>query len=411
MQKVVIVNLNGIAYHLEERAFAALGAYLARAEAQLRDNPDRTEIVGDLEQAIADKFGRFLGPNKNVVTADDMTTILDEMGPVRDHAADAPQADSHDSSASSDAAPDPNGSPTGGVGSDADDARVADSTAEPRASAGADGSTTRRLYLMLESGWIGGVCSGIAAFINADVTIVRTIVLVAALFELGFLHSPFVCIAYVILMFVVPVADTSEARAAARGIPFNAQQLLDEAKRNFERIGEHDWKHTRREWRQQRRWERKVQRQMRRSWSWPPAPTTPPTYGAQVAAGFMTPILSLISVGAFWLMVYAVMSLASTNAVFGWHLPADVPLWLGLVGVLCIYNALVWPMHAAKRASYVRLGGPDFGRYEAFDGIISTALGVAIVWSAYHYSPNVQQWLHHLPDAWHNVVASVRTPS
>ena len=54
MQKVVIVNLNGIAYHLEESAYAALGEYLKAAEAQLRDNPDRTEIVGDLEQALAD---------------------------------------------------------------------------------------------------------------------------------------------------------------------------------------------------------------------------------------------------------------------------------------------------------------------------------------------------------------------
>jgi len=64
MQKVVIVNLNGIAYHLEESAHAALSAYLARAEAQLRDNPGRLEIVGDLEQAIADKFARYLGPGR-----------------------------------------------------------------------------------------------------------------------------------------------------------------------------------------------------------------------------------------------------------------------------------------------------------------------------------------------------------
>ena len=88
MQKVVIVNLNGIAYHLEESAYAALGEYLKAAEAQLRDNPDRPEIVGDLEQAIAEKFGRFLGSSKNVVTAADMATILEEMGPVHDGASD-----------------------------------------------------------------------------------------------------------------------------------------------------------------------------------------------------------------------------------------------------------------------------------------------------------------------------------
>jgi len=84
MQKVVIVNLNGIAYHLEEDAYAALRDYIAAAETQLRGNPDRTEIVGDLEQAIAEKFVRFLSINKNVITGADMTTILGEMGPVHD---------------------------------------------------------------------------------------------------------------------------------------------------------------------------------------------------------------------------------------------------------------------------------------------------------------------------------------
>ena len=388
MQKVVIVNLNGIAYHIEESAYAALGEYLKAAEAQLRDNPDRPEIVGDLEQAIAEKFGRFLGPNKNVVTAADMATILEEMGPVHDGAASDLGGDAGASNPSSeDAKPD---------------------SADRSAAASGDATATRRLYLMLDTGMIGGVCSGIAAYTEQDVTLIRVVVTLAALFEIGLLHTPLVVVAYIVLMFVIPVADTSEERAAARGIPFNAQQLIDEAKRNFERIGQHDWRHTRREWKQQRRWERKFQRQMHRNYAaaWPPSPGS---YGSQVAAGFMTPILTLTSVAAFWAMVYAAVSLASTGAVHGWQLPDTVPLWLGLVSLLFLYNAIVWPLHAARRASYHRLGGPDYARYEAFDGVMTTLLGVAIVWAAYRYSPDVRAWLQHLPDAWHNVVASFRS--
>jgi len=391
MQKVVIVNLNGIAYHIEESAYAALGDYLKAAEAQLRDNPDRPEIVGDLEQAIAEKFGRFLGPNKNVVTATDMATILEEMGPVHDGTSDVRSE---------------TGTATSSTG-EAASAGTADTTSG--ATSSSDGTATRRLYLMLDTGVIGGVCSGIAAYTDRDVTLVRVVVTLAALFEIGFLHTPLVVIAYIVLMFVIPVADTSEERAAARGIPFNAQQLIDEAKRNFERIGQHDWRHTKREWKQQRRWERKYQRQMRRNYAigWPPP--SPGSYGSQVAAGFMTPILTLASVAAFWAMVYAAVSLASTGAVHGWQLPETVPLWLGLVSLLFLYNAIVWPLHAARRASYHRLGGPDYARYEAFDGVMSTLLGVAIVWAAYRYSPDIRAWLQHLPDAWHNVVASFRS--
>jgi len=389
MQKVVIVNLNGIAYHLEESAYAALGEYLKAAEAQLRDNPDRPEIVGDLEQAIAEKFGRFLGSSKNVVTAADMATILEEMGPVHDGASDR------------------SGEADGSAGQSTEGPSA--SAREARGTSSGDGTTTKRLYLMLETGVIGGVCSGIAAYTDRDVTLVRVAVTLAALFEIGFLHTPLVVIAYIVLMFVIPVADTSEERAAARGIPFNAQQLIDEAKRKFEQIGQHDWRHTRREWKQQRRWERKYTRQMRRNYTFTWPPPSPGSYGSQVAAGFMTPILTLASVAAFWAMVYAAVSLASTGAVHGWQLPETVPLWLGLVSLLFLYNAIVWPLHAARRASYYRLGGPDHARYEAFDGVMSTLLGVAIVWAAYRYSPDIREWLRHLPDAWHNVVASFRS--
>jgi phage shock protein PspC (stress-responsive transcriptional regulator) len=345
--------------------------------------------VGDLEQAIAEKFGRFLGSNKNVVTAADMATILEEMGPVHDGASD------------------PRGDRASAAGQSSEGAAA--SAGNAGAKPGSDGATTKRLYLMVETGVIGGVCSGIAAYTDKDVTLVRVAVTLAALFEMGFLHTPLVVIAYIILMFVIPVADTSEERAAARGIPFNAQQLIDEAKRNFERIGQHDWRHTRHEWKQQRRWERKFARQMRRNYSvgWPPP--SPGSYGSQVAAGFMTPILTLASVAAFWAMVYAAVSLASTGSVHGWRLPETVPLWLGLVALLFLYNAIMWPLHAARRASYHRLGGPDHARYEAFDGVMSTLLGVAIVWVAYRYSPDIREWLRHLPDAWHNVVASFRS--
>ena len=57
--------------------------YLARAERTLSDNPDRAEIMADLEQAIADKCQRYLNPHKTVVTASEIDGIVAEMGPGR----------------------------------------------------------------------------------------------------------------------------------------------------------------------------------------------------------------------------------------------------------------------------------------------------------------------------------------
>jgi hypothetical protein len=82
MERVVTINLNGNPYQLEEPAYDALRAYLSAAQAALADNPDKAEIIRDLEQAIADKCGGYLSHSKTVVSASEMTRILAEMGPV-----------------------------------------------------------------------------------------------------------------------------------------------------------------------------------------------------------------------------------------------------------------------------------------------------------------------------------------
>ena len=76
MNTVIIVNLNGIAFHLEEPGFLTLRTYLERAQAQLAANPDKTEIMSDLEQAIADKCSHFLSPHKNVLTAAEIDDVV-----------------------------------------------------------------------------------------------------------------------------------------------------------------------------------------------------------------------------------------------------------------------------------------------------------------------------------------------
>src|SRR3569832_2509247 len=92
MQKVVSISLNGNSYQLEEPGFAQLRDYLERAEARLKDSPDRAEVMADLEQAISEKCRATLGPHKTVVNSAEIERIISEMGPVEspdDKAADA----------------------------------------------------------------------------------------------------------------------------------------------------------------------------------------------------------------------------------------------------------------------------------------------------------------------------------
>ena len=52
MKKVVTINLNGRAYQVEEAGYEAMKTYLAKAEKTLEANPDKDEILADIEQAI-----------------------------------------------------------------------------------------------------------------------------------------------------------------------------------------------------------------------------------------------------------------------------------------------------------------------------------------------------------------------
>ena len=87
MQKVITINLNGNAYQLDETDTTRCARISRTANAQLGGNPDKAEIIRDLEQSIAEKCMRFLGPGKTVVSTAEVEQILREVGPVEGGAA------------------------------------------------------------------------------------------------------------------------------------------------------------------------------------------------------------------------------------------------------------------------------------------------------------------------------------
>src|SRR4051812_5906161 len=157
MNKVITINLNGNAYQVEERGYELLCGYLDAAESQLKDNPDRAEIVSDLEQAIADKCRNFLGPQKTIVTGGEIEQIIQAMGPV---------------DSDGDEAGTPGQNQTGGPQSGGQKEARSGTTSGPH--------TPRRLYRIREGKQIEGVCTGLAAYFGMDVTIVRVLFVAVA---------------------------------------------------------------------------------------------------------------------------------------------------------------------------------------------------------------------------------------
>ena len=198
MQKVVSISLNGIAYQLEEPGYNQLRTYLERAESRLKDSPDRAEVMNDLEQAIGEKCARVLGPHKTVVNEAEVAKIIEEMGPVES---------AEEKAAGAGAAP---------------KARA------EQASPYMGPQPRKRLFKIREGAMWAGVCNGIAAYINVDVTWVRIAFVLLTIFSWGGMF-----LVYIVLAFIVPTAETAEDRAAAFGMPFNTEELIRSRKKKL----------------------------------------------------------------------------------------------------------------------------------------------------------------------------------
>jgi phage shock protein PspC (stress-responsive transcriptional regulator) len=82
MDKTVTVSLNGHTgpFRLEGDAYDHLAQYLDRAAARLPKDSDRAEVLGDLERSVGDKLVARLGSEDRIVTAADIEAILEEIG-------------------------------------------------------------------------------------------------------------------------------------------------------------------------------------------------------------------------------------------------------------------------------------------------------------------------------------------
>jgi phage shock protein PspC (stress-responsive transcriptional regulator) len=359
MQKVITINLNGNAYHVEEAGFDALRAYLDQATARLKDNPDRDEIVRDLEQAIAEKSAGYQSSHKNVVTSREVEQILAEMGPVKD-------PEERDTATA------------GGTGG---------KTATE--ATGTSAEAPKRLYQISEGAMISGLCNGIAAYLHVDVTLVRIIFVVLAVLTKGIW-----VLVYAVLALIIPYASTAEERAAAHGLPFNAQELIDRAKKNYRR--------------QQRHWARTWRRSTHAPRDLSDAPPRA-VYVTQVATGALAPVFALVQAAAFVVLVLAIISLVNTNAVFGWELPAQVPLWAGILGLVILYQVLMGPLRAAAFSPVYVQGRYEYGPARAWAGALSFAATCFGLWLAYQYVPEVREFVHSLPfiirEVWESVAS------
>lgn len=357
MQKVITINLNGNAYQLDETGYEALREYLAVAEHDLVQNPDRAEIMMDLEQAIADKCQKFLGPHKSVVTAAEVAQIVKEMGPIET--------------------------------AKAEDARTGSDPRASRKPSDRPQNAPKRLLRNPDGAMIAGVCTGLAAYFGIDVTVMRIAFVLAAILTKGA-----AIIVYVVMMFIVPEARTAEERAAAGGAPFNAKEVIERAKKQYAE----GTRHWRREWRrQQRHWRR---------FGW--ASGSSFAYVQPHWTAPLVPLFALVHLALFLTMAAMMISLVNTGGVLDWRLPPDVPVWAGALVLLIAYQIVVSPVRAVQHWSWHwRVDGQP-SPY-AFWSAVIWLIGMAFVlWIGSNHIPEIREFLQRLPSLVQQFAQAIR---
>ena len=178
MQRIAITaDLGGATLQLDQAAFDRLQAWLDDAARALAGNPDRAEILADLELAVVVQCRRRLPPGQSIVTLAELTPALEEIGAVQAPATPGAEA--------------PRGSP-------------------------------RPLQQVSEGAWISGVCQGLAQYFGMDVTLLRVIAVVLLVVSGGTM-----VLVYAVMMFLLPYAPLRRGGPPVGKIPAKCREAVE----------------------------------------------------------------------------------------------------------------------------------------------------------------------------------------
>ena len=174
MKKIININLSGRVVPIEDSAYEKLQEYIESLRRYFANEEGRDEIINDIESRIAELMSEKVRKGAESITDADVNEIANSMGRPEDFEGEEIKEQSYSSAS---AAP-----------------QFAQTEPPPK--------VKRGLYRDTSDKFVGGVCSGIAAYLNVDPAIVRILFAIITFggFGLGFL-------AYIILWIVLPARD------------------------------------------------------------------------------------------------------------------------------------------------------------------------------------------------------------
>ncbi|HYI78096.1 MAG TPA: PspC domain-containing protein [Chryseolinea sp.] len=179
MKKNISINISGIIFHIEEDGYENLRKYLDSINKYFASFEDSSEILADIESRVAEIFLSKLNEGKQVITSDDVTSLIATMGSVSDFKAAEEQEFTQ----------------TSGSGSSSGTSSSSDTSTSKEQKTF---TSPRQLLRDERRKILGGVCSGMATYFNVDPIWIRL------LFALTAFAYGITIIAYIVMWIVVP---------------------------------------------------------------------------------------------------------------------------------------------------------------------------------------------------------------
>jgi phage shock protein PspC (stress-responsive transcriptional regulator) len=204
MKKTLSINISGILFHIEEDGYDTLKNYLESINSHFSGYADSKEIISDIENRIAEIFLSYLKNNNQVITAENVTRLIEKMGTIADFSALEEKEEVEE------------------VSEPASDDFYKYVTPPNTADGG-----YKKLMRLESKKILGGVCAGIAHYFAIDALWIRLIAILllfsgninlARLFDfnpfgrmdINFGFAGLAVVAYIVLWVILPVSYANE---------------------------------------------------------------------------------------------------------------------------------------------------------------------------------------------------------
>lgn len=201
MKKTVKINIGGVIFHLDDDAYQVLQNYLTAINQRFASTDEGKEIISDIEHRIAEILQSKLSEQKEVISKEDIDEVIEIMGHPEDF-------------------------------TETEESEPKDYHQYERSG--------KRLYRDPDNRILGGVCSGIASYLNIDPLIIRILFLVL-MFAYGVIG-----IIYIVLWALLPAAHTTAQKLDMRGENFNISDIEKNVRKEYENVKDNfrNIKHT-----------------------------------------------------------------------------------------------------------------------------------------------------------------------